>query len=163
MGKGADVSGKYAAMGSDAVAVRDEAKEEPEQEEDGPVQHFCEKCKSSHDGEPRHGRKLLVCGACGKGWHNACLKPPLAPDEIPSRTWYCSRCRRTYAPDYSTFEEEEDIGDPHRGVPIVEPPGLAVRSTIPDTHRALIFVFASESAAECNMCSAGAVPNRRRG
>ncbi len=132
MGKGADVASKYAVSGADKFAAGGDAKERGEQDEDGAMgteEHVCEKCGSSHDGEPRHGKKLLVCGACGKGWHNSCLKPALAPDDVPLGTWYCSGCRRIYSPDYSTFEEEDDIGDAHGGVPIVEPPSLGVSST----------------------------------
>ena len=129
MGKGADVSSKYA-VGSDApddVAAQPKAEQT---EEDGTApaaeEIVCAKCGSSHDGEPKYGKKLLVCGACGKGYHNACLKPALKPDEIPFGTWYCVDCRRKYSPDYSTFEEEADISDPHRSVPVIQPPGLVV-------------------------------------
>ena len=33
---------------------------------------------------------MLLCDACGSGWHTYCLKPPL--ESIPPGTWVCPRC-----------------------------------------------------------------------
>jgi hypothetical protein len=160
MGKGADVASKYAVSGTDkAPAAAGNPKDSKEQEENGALrteEHKCEKCGSSHDGEPRHGKKLLVCGACEKGWHNSCLKPALAPDDVPLGTWYCAGCQRIYSPDYSTFEDEADIGDVHSGVPVVEPPSLGVSSTnSAGPARVLVCVPLNR---RLNRCSAGADP-----
>ena len=47
--------------------------------------HPCEICKFP-DGE----EWMLLCDACGKGWHTYCLNPPLK--EIPEGSWVCPRC-----------------------------------------------------------------------
>lgn len=36
---------------------------------------------------------MLLCDACGAGWHTFCLKPPL--ETIPEGTWVCPRCTRS--------------------------------------------------------------------
>jgi len=33
---------------------------------------------------------MLVCDRCSKGWHMACMTPPM--DVVPARQWVCPRC-----------------------------------------------------------------------
>lgn len=47
--------------------------------------HPCEVCKFP-DGE----EWMLLCDACGKGWHTYCFNPPL--QEIPDGSWVCPQC-----------------------------------------------------------------------
>ncbi|NBK23903.1 MAG: hypothetical protein EOM68_17970 [Spirochaetia bacterium] len=45
----------------------------------------CEVCRSDAD-----AGAMLICDACGTGWHMYCLVPPL--DEVPDGDWVCPRC-----------------------------------------------------------------------
>jgi cbb3-type cytochrome oxidase cytochrome c subunit len=33
---------------------------------------------------------MLVCDKCSKGWHMACMTPPM--DVVPAIWWFCLRC-----------------------------------------------------------------------
>ncbi|GFR41142.1 hypothetical protein Agub_g1791 [Astrephomene gubernaculifera] len=47
--------------------------------------HACQVCAS-----PRDGGKMLLCDACGTGWHLYCLVPPLS--QVPEGSWVCPEC-----------------------------------------------------------------------
>ena len=47
--------------------------------------HACEVCRF-----PDAEEWMLLCDACGAGWHTYCLHPPLS--DIPDGTWVCPRC-----------------------------------------------------------------------
>ncbi|PNH01098.1 Retrovirus-related Pol polyprotein from transposon [Tetrabaena socialis] len=49
--------------------------------------HPCEVC-----GFPDGEEWMLLCDACGKGWHTYCLSPPLTA--VPNGTWVCPKCVR---------------------------------------------------------------------
>ena len=72
--------------------------------------HPCEVCKFP-DGE----EWMLLCDACGKGWHTYCLNPPLK--EIPEGSWVCPKCEaKGITPE--AIESRELKGRPH----VQEPP-----------------------------------------
>ena len=51
----------------------------------------CLECKSCHYcGESADADNLLFCDACDKGFHMACLDPPLA--DLPEGRWVCPTC-----------------------------------------------------------------------
>ena len=45
----------------------------------------CERCALADQGE-----SMLLCDACGTGWHMHCLQPRL--EQIPEGVWVCPRC-----------------------------------------------------------------------
>ncbi|PNW79026.1 hypothetical protein CHLRE_09g398141v5 [Chlamydomonas reinhardtii] len=47
----------------------------------------CEVCKM-----PDNEEWMLLCDACGSGWHTFCLTPPL--EGIPEGTWVCPACTK---------------------------------------------------------------------
>jgi hypothetical protein len=51
----------------------------------------CEQCSSQATQPP-----MLLCDSCNKGYHTACLTPPLA--RVPKGKWYCPACRSATAP-----------------------------------------------------------------
>jgi hypothetical protein len=34
--------------------------------------------------------RMLVCDRCSRGWHMACMTPPM--DVVPAGQWVCPRC-----------------------------------------------------------------------
>jgi hypothetical protein len=46
------------------------------------------------------GHTMLLCDACGNGWHIGCLQPPLT--QIPPGEWYCPRCSPLLSPPEGT-------------------------------------------------------------
>ncbi len=42
-----------------------------------------------------NGLPCFVCDQCQRGWHMACLTPPLST--LPSGDWICPRCRRSFS------------------------------------------------------------------
>lgn len=70
--------------------------------------HACVKCRFP-DGE----EWMLLCDACGKGWHTYCLVPPLT--QIPEGTWVCPICE---SKGVSLREVEERQRNRHRSVPV---------------------------------------------
>lgn len=44
-------------------------------------------------GEKKGAATMLLCDQCQRGWHMACLTPPLST--LPSGDWICPRCRRS--------------------------------------------------------------------
>ena len=49
------------------------------------------KCKVC--GEKKGATTMLLCDECQRGWHMACLTPPLS--KLPEGGWVCPRCRKT--------------------------------------------------------------------
>lgn len=49
------------------------------------VDQICEQCHSG-----AHGKSMLLCDRCNRGWHLYCLSPPLST--IPHGNWYCLEC-----------------------------------------------------------------------
>lgn len=47
--------------------------------------HACEVCSL-----PTDEATMLLCDACGSGWHMACLVPPLSA--VPAGAWVCPMC-----------------------------------------------------------------------
>ena len=47
---------------------------------------FCD-CCSKNDGI------ILMCDGCICSFHLTCAYPPIAPDEIPDKEWYCKSCQ----------------------------------------------------------------------
>ena len=45
----------------------------------------CELCRFMDEED-----KMLLCDACGTGWHTTCLDPPLPA--VPKGDWLCPRC-----------------------------------------------------------------------
>jgi hypothetical protein len=45
----------------------------------------CEGCGGQHE-----ERSMLLCDSCERGWHTACLSPPLA--SVPTGVWRCPSC-----------------------------------------------------------------------
>ncbi|KAL3702268.1 hypothetical protein R1sor_020290 [Riccia sorocarpa] len=64
-------------------------------DEEGRIYHeeiFCAKCKSQ---EAHVDNDIILCdGACDRGFHQTCLEPPLATDDIPpgDEGWLCPVC-----------------------------------------------------------------------
>ncbi|KAL2629146.1 hypothetical protein R1flu_013832 [Riccia fluitans] len=64
-------------------------------DEEGRIYHeeiFCAKCKSQ---EAHADNDIILCdGACDRGFHQNCLEPPLATDDIPpgDEGWLCPVC-----------------------------------------------------------------------
>jgi hypothetical protein len=50
-----------------------------------PADLACEVCGSPHD-----EARMLLCDACGTGWHLQCLSPPLSG--VPAGQWVCPEC-----------------------------------------------------------------------
>ena len=74
----------------------------------------CEVCASPHD-EVR----MLLCDACGTGWHLQCLDPPLSA--VPPGQWVCPECVRL---------RRESPAGPEQALPEAEPvlfPNAATR------------------------------------
>ena len=44
-------------------------------------------------GEKKGAATMLLCDHCQRGWHMACLMPPLST--LPVGHWTCPRCRRS--------------------------------------------------------------------
>ena len=42
-------------------------------------------------GSARGAATMLICDGCSRGWHLACLTPPL--DSVPDGRWLCPNCR----------------------------------------------------------------------
>ena len=72
--------------------------------------HHCEVCKFP-DGE----EWMLLCDACGTGWHTYCLKPPVK--EIPEGTWVCPNCTKK-----GVTPEEVDAKGPTPAPRSLQPP-----------------------------------------
>ena len=68
--------------------------------EEEPEQTFCEVCVRC-DRED----SMLLCDGCDKGYHMACLNPPL--EEVPFGSWYCDNCFSSS--DEESSENEEDV------------------------------------------------------
>ncbi len=43
-------------------------------------------------GESKGAATMLLCDLCQRGWHMACLRPPLA--KLPEGKWSCPRCKK---------------------------------------------------------------------
>lgn len=69
--------------------------------EDMEAGDFCEVCRSDEDAPT-----MLLCDDCDKGYHLACLSPPLK--KVPKGDWICDACIVNRGDDYG-FEE----GDEH--------------------------------------------------
>jgi len=48
---------------------------------------------------------MLLCDACGTGWHMACLDPPLIA--VPKGDWICPRCVHDGVTLHDVAEEKE--------------------------------------------------------
>ena len=76
---------------------------------------FCEVCARS-DRED----ELLLCDGCDKGYHMACLNPPL--EEIPYGSWYCDNCFSSSDEESSDNEDvtllNEDIEENEGGLAV---------------------------------------------
>ncbi|XP_017293498.1 remodeling and spacing factor 1 isoform X2 [Kryptolebias marmoratus] len=79
---------------------RGEEEEEEEEEGEGGSDSEEESCKSeqipsedacTHCGLPNHPELILLCDSCDKGYHTACLRPPLML--IPDGEWFCPPCQ----------------------------------------------------------------------
>ena len=42
------------------------------------------------------GHTMLLCDACGNGWHMGCMHPPIV--QVPTGDWFCPRCSPLVAP-----------------------------------------------------------------
>ncbi|XP_013871351.1 remodeling and spacing factor 1 [Austrofundulus limnaeus] len=78
----------------------EDEEEEEEEEDEGVSNSEGESCKSeqipsedacSHCGLPNHPELILLCDSCDKGYHTACLRPPLML--IPDGEWFCPPCQ----------------------------------------------------------------------
>ena len=56
-----------------------------------PENQRCEICNSSN-----HGKVMLICDQCNRGFHSYCLEPPLR--FIPKDDWFCPECKGQPAP-----------------------------------------------------------------
>jgi len=63
----------------------------------------CELCKM-----PDHEDSMLLCDECNKGFHMACLNPPLS--KVPKGAWFCPNCQTAAgpaSPDPELCEEDQ--------------------------------------------------------
>ncbi|XP_037533581.1 remodeling and spacing factor 1 isoform X2 [Nematolebias whitei] len=79
---------------------RKRGEDEDEDEEEGASHSEEESCKSeqipsedacTHCGLPNHPELILLCDSCDRGYHTACLRPPLML--IPDGEWFCPPCQ----------------------------------------------------------------------
>ena len=59
------------------------------------------------------GHTMLLCDACGAGWHTGCLQPPLS--QIPAGDWYCPRCAPLLTPPVLPPSEPQPKGPARSG------------------------------------------------
>ena len=66
---------------------------------------FCQVCKSGERADD-----ILLCGFCDKGYHLACLDPPL--EAVPAEDWFCRACpgRRNLHHVYYQQEDGHGVG-----------------------------------------------------
>ncbi|XP_007552408.1 remodeling and spacing factor 1 isoform X1 [Poecilia formosa] len=62
------------------------SEEELSKSEEIPTEDAC-----THCGLPNHPELILLCDSCDRGYHTACLRPPLML--IPDGEWFCPPCQ----------------------------------------------------------------------
>lgn len=78
-----------------------------------PLTLACEKCRM-----PDSEEWMLLCDACGVGWHTFCLKPPL--ESVPDGTWVCPGCTKKGV----TAQQIDALAVQASGSPLQPPPWL---------------------------------------